>query len=294
MSEFLRSIAARLAQNFSPDVLGAHLARLFTNGIAAALTFAIYYVAWRLLEAVLRPALRRTNLDRTSQAFVHTVARFVVLAVGAVAALSELGIGTTSLLASLGVAGITLGLAARETLSNVISGFFIYWDRPFVIGDLVEVKGQYGTVDRITMRSTRIVTPDGKLLAIPNNDMVNSTVASYTNFPHLRLDIDVGLGTAEDLERARSILLGLVRDDPAFLDDPPPRVAVTALGEFNVTLQLQAWLEEERDHVARRYELRERVFEALRDAGVDMPTKTIRVTGVPAPGGSQPGSVAQA
>jgi len=284
MNEFLRGIVARLGQNFAPGVLGTQLARLLSNAIAAGLTFLAYYVAWRLLDALLRPTLRRTRLDTTSREFARTVTRFLVLVVGAVAALSELGIGTTSLLASLGVAGITIGLAARETLSNVISGFFIYWDRPFVIGDLVEVEGHYGTVDRITMRSTRIVTPDGKLLAIPNSDVINSTVASYTNFPHLRLDVDVTVGTGEDLERAREILLGLVREDPAFLKEPPPRVVVTALGDYNVTLQLQAWLEDERRHIPRRFELRERVFEALRSAGVDMPTETIRITGPPAPG----------
>ncbi|MDP2479285.1 MAG: mechanosensitive ion channel family protein [Candidatus Palauibacterales bacterium] len=286
MNEFLRGILARLGENFAPGVLGEQLARLVSGAVAAGLTFLAYYVAWRLLDALLRPGLRRTRLDKTSREFAHTVVRFLVLTVGAVAALSELGIGTTSLLASLGVAGITLGLAARETLSNLISGFFIYWDRPFVIGDLVEVKGFYGTVDRITMRSTRIVTPDGKLLAIPNSDVVNTTVASYTNFPHLRLDVDVSVGTGEDFSRVRSILLEIVKDDPDFLTEPAPRVVVTTLGDFNVGIQLQAWLDDERGHVPRRFDLRERVFEALRDAGVDMPTETIRVTGGRAPSGS--------
>jgi len=277
VSEFLRGIVTRLTQNFAPDVLGAQLGRFLTNAIAAALTFAAYWVAWWILDALLRPALRRTRMDVTSREFARTVLRYLVLAVGVVAALSELGIGTTSLLASLGVAGLTIGLAARETLSNVISGFFIYWDRPFVIGDLVEVEGHYGTVDRITMRSTRIVTPDGKLLAIPNTDMVSTVVASYTNFPHLRLDVEVMVGTGEDLGRARSVLLGLVREDPDFLKDPAPRVVVTRLGDYGVSLQLQAWLEDERQHIARRYGLRERMFEALRGAGVDMPNETIRV-----------------
>jgi len=291
MSDYFRSLVARLGENFAPDVLGAQLARLATNAAAAALTFAAYYVAWRLLDAVLRPALRKTRMDQTSREFARTVVRFLVLAAGALAALSELGIGTTSLLASLGVAGITLGLAARETLSNVISGFFIYWDRPFVIGDLVEVEGRYGTVDRISMRSTRVITPDGKLLAIPNTDIVNSIVASYTNYPHLRLDVEVTVGTGEDLGRVRAILLGLVREDPDFLEDPAPRVVVKELGDYAVTLELQAWLEDERRHVSRRFDLRERTFEALRSAGVDMPNETIRVLG-PAAGDPGPAPAA--
>jgi small-conductance mechanosensitive channel len=190
MNEFVRGIVARLGENFAPDVLGAQLARLLSSAIAAGLTFLAYYAAWRLLDALLRPALRRTRLDTTSREFARTVIRFLVLTVGAVAALSEMGIGTTSLLASLGVAGITLGL---------------------------------------------------------------------------------------------------VREDPDFMEVPPPRVVVTALGDYHVTLQLQAWLEDERRHIPRRFELRERVFEALRKAGVDMPTETIRVTGLP-PGAVPSGS----
>jgi small conductance mechanosensitive channel len=83
-------------------------------------------------------------------------------------------------LASLGIAGLTLGFAAKDTLSNVISGLFIFWDRPFVVGDLIEMDGKYGRVEDITLRSTRVVTPDGKMLAIPNSAIVNSSVWSRT------------------------------------------------------------------------------------------------------------------
>lgn len=174
----------------------------------------------------------------------------------------------------------TLGETLAVMLSNHISGLLIFWDRPFVIGDLVEVGGQYGEVDRITLRSTRVVTVDGKMLAVPNTSIVNTTVTSYTNFPNLRLNIDVTIAVDEDIERVREVILNLVKDDPEFLKDPAPRVVVTALNDYNVALQFQVWIDHERQHIARRFELRENIFTSLTEAGVDMPFETIQLNPV--------------
>jgi small conductance mechanosensitive channel len=173
--------------------------------------------------------------------------------------------------------GLTIGFAARDALSNLISGLLIFLDRPFVIGDLVELEDMYGRVDRITLRSTRIITSDGKMLAVPNTEVINKTVASYTNFPHLRLDIAVTVAVDEDLNRVRLVLLDLVGNDPDYLDQPPPRVVVTQLNDYNVALELQVWLRDERQHVEKRFALRERAFDSLTQAGVDMPFETLQL-----------------
>ena len=273
MSEFATKIASR----FGIDKIGTYLADLIPDVLAALATFAFFYLLWKLLAAILRAAMGRAKVDKTAQAFVQLMVKYTLLIVGMVAALGEVGVNTGSLLASLGIAGLTIGFAARDSLSNVISGVFIFWDRPFVIGDLVEVDGKYGRVERITMRSTRVVTVDGKMLAVPNSQIINTIVTSYSNFPHLRLDIDVTIGTGEDLGRVREMLLDLVLPDDRFLKEPAPSVVVTALNDYNVAVQLRAWLDDEAQHVAVRFELRERVFETLRAAGVDLPFETIQL-----------------
>lgn len=280
MTDFFTGIIHRLREQFDPTVLGATLAGWVANLIVSLLIFAAFYLAWALVNRVMAATLRRTHTDETTASFALTVTKFVVLALGAVQALSAVGINTPALLTSLGVAGLTLGFAARDALSNLISGVLIFWDRPFVIGDLVEVQGNYGRVDRITLRSTRIVTVDGRMLAVPNSTIINTTVASYTNFPHLRLDIEVGIAVDEDIDRARALLLGAVGEDPRFLTEPAPRVVVKVLNDYNIELELQAWLDDEKEHVTQRFALRERVFRALADAGVDMPfeTLTLRAT----------------
>ena len=82
-------------------------------------------------------------------------------------------VDTSAALASLGIAGLTIGFAARDALSNLISGILIFIDRPFVVGDLVEIEDHYGKVSAITLRSTRIITSDGKMLAVPNAEIIN-------------------------------------------------------------------------------------------------------------------------
>ncbi|MEQ9397599.1 MAG: mechanosensitive ion channel family protein [Longimicrobiales bacterium] len=277
MNEFVLSIANRLAEIFDPATLGAGAAELLAKVLIGSMTFAVYYLAWRGLARIVEAVAKRAGMDATGRGFTRTLLQFAVLSVGLVAALGAIGINTASLLASLGIAGLTLGFAARDALSNVISGVLIFWDRPFVIGDLVEVGPSYGRVDRITLRSTRIVTPDGRMLAVPNTEIINTTVASYTNFPHLRVSVELSIGVGESFERVRTILLGLVQGDARYMDRPAPDVTVTRLGDFNNTVVLSVWIYEERRHVAVTAELREQAFDALTAAGVDMPYETFNV-----------------
>ena len=96
---------------------------------------------------------------------------------------------------------MTIGFAARDSLSNIISGILIFLDRPFVIGDIVEIEGFYGRVEKITLRSTRIITSDGKMLAVPNTEIINKTVASYTISPPPVGYQQLLLAVTEDIEK---------------------------------------------------------------------------------------------
>ena len=280
MGEFIKDVFARIAAQFQPDVLGESLAGFMANMLVAVAIFMAFYLLWRLLNLSLNSVVRRSGVDATSASFLKTALKFAVLTLGVVQALAAAGINTGAVLTSLGIAGLTIGFAARDALSNLISGLLIFWDRPFVIGDLVEVEGRYGRVSEITLRSTRVVTVDGQMLAVPNSTIINTTVSSYTNFPHLRLDIDITIGTGEDIDRVRKLLLALVIDDANFADEPKPRVVVTALNDYNTAIALQAWIEDERQHIRLRFDLRERAFKALTDAGVDMPLETLQLAPV--------------
>lgn len=247
------------------------------NVLGAVLVFALYYLIWQVLRRFVNAVMVRASVDATAQNFVRLVLRYLLLGIGVVSALGKVGVNTSSVLASLGVAGLTIGFAAKDALSNMISGIFIFWDRPFVLGDLVEINGYYGRVENITLRSTRVVTVDGRMLAVPNSKVIDSTIVSYTNFPHLRLEVDFTVGVLEDLNRVRDIALALCRDSGAYLQSPKPELVVTQLNDYNLGLQLRVWIRDETAHVAARFALREALFEALRAADVDMPLETIAI-----------------
>jgi len=270
-------IVARLQEVFNPSTMAGRLSEWIADLIIGLIVFAAVYFLWRMVRRVLRMALERAQVDETAASFLETVVKYSLLSLGIIYAMNAAGIDTSALLTSLGIAGLTVGFAARDALSNLISGVLIFLDRPFVIGDLVEIEDRYGRVDRITLRSTRVVTVDGKMLAVPNTEIINKTVASYTNFPHLRLDIPVTIAVTERLDRVRQILMDLVGKDDEFLADPRPRLVVTQLNDYNVAIELQAWLRNERDHIEKRFQLRELVFDALTEAGVDMPFETIQL-----------------
>ncbi len=277
MDKFITSIVKRLQTEFDLETLGSSIAAFIANLIVGIFIFVVFYWSWWLLNRVIRLLLKHTNIDKTTASFIQTVLKFTMLTIGLVQALTAVGINTAALLTSLGIAGLTIGFAARDALSNLISGVLIFWDRPFVIGDIVEVEGYYGRVEKITLRSTRVVTVDGRMLAVPNATIINSTVASYTNFPHLRLDVSVTVSVNEDIDRARNLILDLVAKDTSFMKEPKPQVVVAALNDYNVELQLQVWLEDERQHIAKIFELRERIFKTLTEHGVEMPFETIQI-----------------
>lgn len=277
MDTFLNEIITRLRQVIDPSTLANRLTELAVDLIIGLIVFALVYIVWLILRRLLRTALNRAQVDRTAASFLEMVAKYGFLSIGGIYALNAAGVNTSALIASLGIAGLTIGFAARDALSNLISGVLIYLDRPFVIGDLVEIEDQYGRVDRITLRSTRVITVDGKMLAVPNTEVINRTVISYTNFPHLRLDIPVTVSVDERLDRVRQILMGLVIEDEDYLAEPQPRMVITQLNDYNVAVELQVWLRNERDHIEKRFQLREQVFETLTEAGVDMPFETIQL-----------------
>jgi small conductance mechanosensitive channel len=283
LRKLLESLLYRLQEFFDPERIGQFLAETLVNIILALVVLGFFYLLWRFVKRIISPQLEQ-SLDRTNVAFAETVLKFSILGIGVLAALAAAGIQTTAVVASLGVVGLTIGFALRDTLSNIISGILIFLDRPFTIDDLVEIEGKYGRVDRISLRTTRIVTPDGKMLAVPNAEVMNKTVVSYTNFPHLRVDVAASVAVTENLDRVRKTLLEMVQNDPQYLAEPAPQVVVTQLNDYNVVLELRAWLKDERQHMQKSFELREKVFKTLTAAGIEMPYETIQTIQVPVQG----------
>lgn len=277
MSDMFKAIADEFANVFDPKSIASAVAAALPKIALAILTLLFFWVLWRLIDRALRRLGEREVLDSTAIAFINATTKYAIIAMAVVSALGRVGVDTSSVLASLGIAGLTLGFAARDSLSNIISGIFIFWDRPFVIGDLVEINGQYGRVETITMRSTRVVTVDGKMLAVPNALVAAGTVVSYTNFPQLRIDIPVTVGVNEDIGRVRDLLVEAASGHLSVVADKAPAVVVKNLNDYNIEVELRVWIGDEREHLTSRVQLRELILETLRAAKVEMPFETLVV-----------------
>ena len=273
----MNQILDRLYNTFSYESVTDKVLQILPNIILALLILFVFFIFWKIFKKTLVILFNKVNLDRTIRNLINNLTKSIIFILGIITALSQIGVNINAILASLGVAGLTLGFAAQDALSNIISGIFIFWDKPFVIGDLIEVNGHYGRVDEITMRSTRLITVDGKMLSIPNTEILNSTVASYTNFPNLRIDIEFTVASNENLRKIRDVLFQVVENNNDYLLPPSPKVVLDKMNDYNIELIFQVWIKNEKNHIDLRNNLREVVFNTLTQNDIEMPYETLSV-----------------
>ncbi|NNF00794.1 MAG: mechanosensitive ion channel family protein [Pyrinomonadaceae bacterium] len=273
----MEQLLAEISKYFNYDVLAEQVVLITQNALKAGIILLAFYILYRIIRSVLTRVIAKFELEKTVVNFLFLTLKYVLMIFAVVTALDQIGVNIASLIAGLGIAGLAIGFAAKDTLSNVVAGIFIFWDRPFYIGDLVEIEGEYGEVKDITLRTTRIVTPDGRMVSIPNQKIAENKIISYTMFPHLRLDMGVTIGVDEDIDNARKQLLKIVKGDDRFLQDKEPVVLVKELGDYYTALELRAWLDDTKTHVAVRGDLREKIFNAFNAAGIDMPFEKVEV-----------------
>ncbi|HUP18527.1 MAG TPA: mechanosensitive ion channel family protein [Gemmatimonadota bacterium] len=255
-----------LGGEFQVELL-AFGAKLFV----AAIVLAVFAILFRIVRSALRPVLDRSRLEEDASGLVLAVLRFVLLGFGMIVALDQLGFNVVGILAGLGVAGLALGFAAQDTLANFIAGVTILWDRPFRVGDRVEVDNEFGQVKRITLRSTRIHTNTNKVVIIPNQNVVNNKIVNHTMQASLRLDVPFGIAYKEDIDHTRATVLTLVEGDDRLRERPAPSVVMTGLGESSVDFELRFWLKNPHQEVPLEFEYLEKIKKALDREGIEIP-----------------------
>jgi small conductance mechanosensitive channel len=219
-----------------------------------------------------------------------------VIAFGLMFSLDNLGLNVTSVIAGLGIAGVALGFAAKDTLANLIAGVTILWDRPFRVGDRIEVEGSVGVVRKITLRTTRLDTARNEVVIFPNEKMVTEKIINHTMRPSLRVDVPFGIAYAADIQAARRVVLATTAGDEDLREKPEPAVVVTELADSSVNLELRVWLKDPIQEIGTRLRYMEKVKAALDEAGIEIPFPQLmlHMAEVPPPGavGGGPGTAA--
>ena len=209
--------------------------------LAAATILLVGMWLARRLSAGLERVLTRAHVDSTLSGFLRRVSYAVMLVLVIITALSAIGVPTTSMFAVLGAAGLAVGLALKDSLSNIASGVMLIVLRPFRVGDQVIAAGQEGVVMEVRIFQTRLRAPDQRMIVLPNSEITTAPIINYSTLPTRRIEIMAGVGYDDDLKRAQGILLRIACENPAILDDPPPFVQVASLGESSVNLKLFAY-----------------------------------------------------
>ncbi|MFO7540044.1 MAG: mechanosensitive ion channel [Chloroflexota bacterium] len=214
-------------------------------GVRFLISLAIFFMgrwAAHLLVEALKKVLTRARVDQTLVSFMGNLLYYTVLIIIIVTALSNLGLETTTVIAVMGGATLAIGFALQDSLSNLASGVILILLRPYQVGHLVEISGITGFVTEIEMFHTRLRTRDNKDVFIPNNDVLDGTITNYSRTELIRLDLTYGIGYGDDLLQAKRVLQQILADDERVIKDPPPVVAVQALGDSSVDLVVRPFV----------------------------------------------------
>lgn len=224
----------------------------------------------RGLTALLRRSMQRYQVDAALVNFLGNASYVVLLVAVALAAAGTFGIDTTPLLAVLGAAGLAVALAMKDSLSNLAAGVMIVVLRPFRIGDFISAGGSSGSVQDIGLFCTILHTPDNQRIIMPNAAIFGGTIVNATALPTRRIDLKIGIGYQDEVERARQVIMDLVAADSRVLKQPAPTVEVVDLASSSVNLLICPWVNSA-DYWKTRVELLERIKAELARAGITIP-----------------------
>ena len=258
--------------------LGTAAVAFLPRLLLAALILVLFWIGYRVTRPALHLSMKRAHFDDALiQLLVDNVYRSALIVVAVVIAAAQIGVNILPALAGLGVAGIALGFAAQDSVANMISGILIFWDKPFRVGDYVSVQDQYGRVDEITLRTTRIRTPANSYVVIPNRKAIESTLINHSKHGGTRVEIPIAIGDRESIQKARQVLLAAVAKVEGVVPEPEPDVVVKGSGTIGIDLLVRVWIDDAALDRPVFFRAAEACMEALDRAGVGTPSPQIRL-----------------
>ena len=248
---------------------------IFIAGVVIV-TIIVYQVVMTLLEWYgerLRKRKSTTTLVREFIPLTQRISSILILTLAVITILRHFNYDAWSLLTAMGVGSLAIGLAAKETLTNMISGFSIMIDRPFRPGDRIELaSGEIGDVQEIGLRSTRIKTFDNTILVVPNTALVNASLVNYC-YPDFKVKtrVKVGIAYGSDIEKAKRIMLKTTEEVPSILQDPPPSVYFTEFGDSSLNLLMIFWVVEYTQMLDAKDRVNSMIHERFAKEGIEIP-----------------------
>jgi small conductance mechanosensitive channel len=216
------------------------------QALLIAITFLAFRWAARLVRRAVRRAVGRSQLSELMRATLSRLAGTAVMTLGIAVILTQLGVQLAPVLAGFGIAGLAVGFALQNTLANLAAGSLILGTRPFDLGDEIEAAGVAGTVKRMSLVSTTILTPDNQTLIVPNSSIWGGVIRNRTAEPIRRVDLTFSVAYGDDVDLVERVLAEVVRANEKVLTEPAPVIKLHQLAESSVNFIVRVWTRKER------------------------------------------------
>ncbi len=231
----------------------------------------------RKVVKLIKKIMVKRKVNASVSSFVSSMIDVVAMAVIIIMIISVLGIDTSSFIALFASAGVAIGMALSGTLQNFAGGVMILLFRPFKVGDYIEAQGIGGSVKEIQIFNTVINTPDNKIILLPNGPLSTGIINNYSREPLRRLDLTFSVAYGDDYERAKAVMLRLIKEDGRALNEPAaPFVVLGSLSASSIDLTVRIWCKQE-DYWGMKFDLTQKVYETFPKEGLKFPYQTFTV-----------------
>lgn len=258
----------------------SEMAKYFTNLVPSLITAVIVLVLGilvsRLIAHISTKALKKSTIDSGAKSFLVSLIRILLYVIVIIMSLSVLNVPMSSIITIFGAAGLAVSLALQNCLSNLCGGFIILFSKPFTVGDIIELDGTVGKVDAISILYTKIKTFDGKTVFIPNGKISDAKIINYTESPNRRIDLKFDISYSDDYEKARLVILDILKNEPYVLDEPAPIVRMNAHKESSIEIDTLVWVANE-NYNSVRYSIIENVKSAFDRENIEIPFNQLDV-----------------
>jgi small-conductance mechanosensitive channel len=221
------------------------------------------------LTGVLGRRLRRRMSEQGAMVLQKSIF-YAGLVLALVMVMNELGFELKALLGAAGIAGVVLGIASQSSVANIVGGLFLLSEKPFKVGDFVEVTGIRGVILSVDLLSVKMRTLDNRFVRIPNETMIKSVVTNITHFPIRRFELTVGVAYKEDVGRAVDVLKDVADKNPLCLDEPEPLVQFVNFGDSALEIFFGVWFSST-DYFALRGSIVREIKERFDAEGIEIP-----------------------
>ncbi|GAB4503353.1 MAG: small-conductance mechanosensitive channel MscS [Anaerolineales bacterium] len=212
------------------------------NLLTALAIFLVSLYLARVVSKLLRRVLERREVAPGTAHLLAQITRWAIIVLGVVTALQRF-FDVTAFLAGLGILGFTVGFALQNIMQNFVAGVILLFQQPFKIGDVVNVAGFDGTILQIDLRTTEMRTLDGRIVTVPNGDILAGAIVNYTRAKRLRVDLSVGVSYDSDAAQTRKVVLEALCDVPGFVSEPKPMVAFHTFAGSSIDLTAYFWID---------------------------------------------------